>query len=223
MTETSEIFWLGFTRLGEAQILLPAVLAVFGWTVWRAPASRACATRWLLCIAIAATLTTLTKVAFIGYGIGSAAWDFTGLSGHAMFSAAILPVLMRLLAVDQGPARVRWAVASGAALALLVAVSRVMVDAHSVSEVLGGSLCGGLASALALSSWRHLPTLRVPATLWLGVPMAVVLAMHSAPPSQTHDWVTRLSLQISGRSEPCTREALHLGGCSVAEQSAQPS
>lgn len=213
MPDTIETFWAGLTRLGEAQILLPAVLAVFGWTVWRVPASRACASRWLLCIVLAALLTTLTKVAFIGYGIGSATWDFTGLSGHAMFSAAILPVLMRLLAVDQGPARVRLAVTSGYALAGLVAVSRVLVGAHSVSEVIAGGLCGALVSALALASWRRVPPLRVPVPLWLGVPMAILLAMHGAPPSQTHDWVTRLSLQISGRAEPCTREALHLGGC----------
>lgn len=204
-----ELFWAGFTRLGEAQILLPAALAVYGWTVWRAPASRACATRWLACVALAAALTTVTKVAFIGYGIGSATLDFTGLSGHAMFSAAILPVLMRLLTVDQAPARVRRAVAAGYALAALVAVSRVQVGAHSVSEVIGGGLCGGIASALALASWRHLPQFRMPAPVWLGVPAAILLAMHGAPPSQTHDWVTRLSLRISGRAEPFTREALH--------------
>lgn len=207
--ETYELFWLAFTRLGEAQILLPAALALYGWTVWRSPASRACATRWLLCVALAATLTTVTKIAFIGYGIGSASWDFTGLSGHSMFAAAILPVMMRLLTVDQPAAQVRWAVTTGYALAVLVAVSRVMVQAHSVSEVIGGLLCGGVASLLALTSWRHLPPLRVPAGLWLGMPAAILLAMHSAPPSQTHDWVTRLSLRISGRTEPFTREALH--------------
>jgi membrane-associated phospholipid phosphatase len=207
--ESSELFWLAFTRLGEAQILLPAALAVYGWTIWRAPASRACATRWLACVALAAALTTFTKVAFIGYGIGSATWDFTGLSGHAMFSAAILPVLARLLTIDQPPPRVRWAVAGGYALAALVAVSRVRVQAHSVSEVIGGGLCGGLASTLALASWQHLPRLRVPARLWFGLPAAVMLAMHSAPPPKTHDWVTRLSLRLSGRSAPFTREALH--------------
>lgn len=210
------MFWQAYTRLGEAQILLPAALAVYGWTIWRAPAARVCASRWLLCVALAAGLTTLTKVAFIGYGLGSARWDFTGLSGHAMFAAAILPVLMRLLVVDQGPTRVRWAVAGGYALAVLVAVSRVKVDAHSVSEVVGGALCGGAASAIALAMWRHLPLLRVPARLWVGIPAAVVLGMHSAPASPTHDWVTRLSLHISGRPTPCTREALHQGGCSTA-------
>lgn len=213
MLESTSLFWLGFTRLGEAQILLPAALAVYGWTIWRAPDSRACASRWLMAVAAAATLTTLTKVAFIGYGVGNAALDFTGLSGHAMFSAAILPVLMRLLVVDQGPAQVRAMVALGYVLAVMVAISRVKVDAHSVSEVIGGTLCGGFASAAALATWRRLPVLRVPARLWLGVPAAIILAMHGAPPSQTHDWVTRLSLHLSGRSEPCTREALHEGGC----------
>lgn len=217
MLMSSSLFWLGFTRLGEAQILLPAALAVYGWTIWRAPASRACASRWLLVVAAAAVLTTLTKVAFIGYGAGNAALDFTGLSGHAMFSAAILPVLMRLLVVDQSPSRVRAMVALGYGLAVMVAISRVKVDAHSVSEVVGGALCGGLASALALLTWRRLPVLRVPARLWLGLPAAIVLAMHQAPPSQTHDWVTRLSLHLSGRAEPCTREDLHQGGCRIGE------
>lgn len=213
MSESISLFWLGFTRLGEAQILLPAALAVYGWTIWRAPASRACASRWLMAVVLAAALTTITKVAFIGYGVGNAALDFTGLSGHAMFSAAILPVLMRLLVVDRDPGHARAMVTLGYALAAGVAVSRVQVDAHSVSEVIGGALCGGAASAAALATWQRLPVLRVPVRLWLGVPTAIVLAMHGAPPSQTHDWVTRLSLHLSGRTEPCTREDLHQSGC----------
>jgi membrane-associated phospholipid phosphatase len=215
LINASPLFWSGFTRLGEAQILLPAALAAYGWTIWRAPASRACATRWLGWVALAAVLTTATKVAFMGWGIGSARWDFTGLSGHAMFAAAILPVLMRLLTVDQPPPRVAAAVAIGYGLAWLVAASRVQVDAHSVSEVIGGALCGSAASAVALMGWRHLPARRVPMALWLGVPLAIALAMHSAPPSPTHGLVIRLSLHLSGRPVPCTREALHQDGCTL--------
>lgn len=210
------MFWQGFTRLGEAQILLPAALAVYGWTVWRSPAARAGAHRWLLCLAAAAALTTLTKVAFIGWGVGSAALDFTGLSGHAMFAAGILPVLVCLLAQGRAAVPVRAAVAGGYGLAALVGISRVMVDAHSVSEIVGGLACGGLASALAL--WRGRPWPRsgaVPLALLIGVPLAVMVAMHGAPPSPTHDWVTRLSLHLSGHDQPCTREMLHGSGCAA--------
>ena len=42
--------------------------------------------------AAAALITTVTKVAFIGYEVGYAPLDYTGISGHAMFAAAVLPV-----------------------------------------------------------------------------------------------------------------------------------
>ena len=34
----------------------------------------------------------------IGWGIGWAPLDFTGFSGHAMFAAALMPLLLRLAA-----------------------------------------------------------------------------------------------------------------------------
>ena len=51
-----------------------------------------------------------------------------------------------------GSRRARWlALGAGCAVALLVGVSRVVVGAHSVSEVMAGLLVGGIVSAGALS------------------------------------------------------------------------
>jgi hypothetical protein len=47
----------------------------------------------MLPIAMAATLVTATKMAFMGFGWGIASIDFTDMSGHAMLAAAIYPVL----------------------------------------------------------------------------------------------------------------------------------
>jgi len=46
----------------------------------------------------------------------------------------------------------------------------------------------------------------------LGAAMLVWLVAlpFNAPVSRTHDWVTRLSLQMSGREQPYTRRAMHL-------------
>ena len=110
------LFWHTVTRLGEAQLLLPALLAVTAWLALRAQAPRV-ALVWLSTTAVAALLTTATKIAFIGYGLGYAPLDFTGISGHAMFSAAILPLLAR---ETVGAAHPRWhapAVLVGVALA----------------------------------------------------------------------------------------------------------
>ena len=91
--ETSSLlFWHLLTRLGEAQILLPAMVLVTACLTWRHGPTRL-ALGWLASTALAATITTLSKVAFIGYGVGLPALDFTGISGHAMFAAAVLPQL----------------------------------------------------------------------------------------------------------------------------------
>lgn len=198
--------WLVVTRLGEAQILLPAVLATLAWIARRAGAGRP-ALVWLLAVGGAAVLTTITKVAFLGWGVGIAPLDFTGISGHAMFAAAVWPVLVAALAGD----RPRWrglAIGAGYALALLIGVSRVVVQAHSVSEVVAGFALGSLASALALTAPGAV-RLQAPTALALGLAVWLIGAPAKAPPSPTHGWVIRLSLALSGRSEPYTRQMLH--------------
>jgi membrane-associated phospholipid phosphatase len=199
--------WSLVTRLGEAQILLPAMFVALLWLVLLARTPRT-ALWWLAGTAVVALITTATKVAFFGYGLGYAPLDFTGISGHAMFAAAVLPVLAGLLAGGTTP---RWrmaAIGAGYLLGALIAYSRLKVGAHSQSEALAGMLLGSLASALALSAHR-LPDMRPP--LWLGA--GLLLWMLSlpvgAPPSPTHGWVVRLSLAVSDRAEPYSRRAMH--------------
>src|SRR5947208_3636310 len=84
--------WSLIGRLGEAQLLLPAALA-FAWWLARRSEARPLVQWWLSLMALAALVTTITKVAFIGWGVGNAAFDFTGVSGHAMFAAAVYPLL----------------------------------------------------------------------------------------------------------------------------------
>jgi len=208
------LLWSLFTRLGEAQILLPALLAACALLVWRGGARFAWV--WLVAIAASTLLTTASKVAFIGFGWGWPGLDFTGISGHAMFAAAIWPPLLWLCAQPLPP---RWRVAgwlAGAALALLVGVSRLVVHAHSLSEVVAGALLGGAVSALLLwavaqsSPRRWSPLVRWPSgALARGLPLAllawVLLSVTTAAPSRSHDWVTRLALVSSGRSAPFLR------------------
>jgi membrane-associated phospholipid phosphatase len=204
----SRAAWALFSRLGEAQILLPAMGAALFWLL-RTPRGRPLALAWCVAVLAAATLTTASKVAFIGYEVGYAPLDFTGLSGHAMFAAAVLPVLMRMAA---GRARRPWprlAIAAGYMLALLIAISRIKTGAHSVADIVPGFLLGALASAAALRGTR-LPEAPTPA--WLGVALLVWLVAlpFNAPASRSHDWVTQLSLRISGREQPYTLREMKL-------------
>jgi membrane-associated phospholipid phosphatase len=202
----AEEVWVFVSRFGEAQILLPAMLAALLWLALQ-PSSRLLAFNWLAAVLAATGLTTASKVAFIGFGIGYAPLDYTGISGHAMFSAAILPVLLRVPVAHAAPRRAAWASAIGYGLALLIAVSRIQVGAHSLVEVLLGNGLGLLASAWALR-FAPPPGRRPP--LWLPAALALWMALlpGTAPPSTTHGMVTALALELSGRPAPYTRSQM---------------
>ena len=199
--------WQLLTRLGEAQILLPAA-AVAVLALLRRPPGRALVAWWAALLAVAVLITTVTKVAFIGWGVGWPALDFTGISGHAMFAAAVFPLLLGAV-VPSLAGGAAPAVATGAALALLVGVSRLQVHAHTLSEVLAGLALGGAVSAAVL--WRtRLPPMRVSAWPLLLVLLWLTATPTQAPPSRSHDMVTRLALALSGHTVPHTRAELHL-------------
>ena len=196
-------YWILITRFGEVQNLLPAALWVCLALV-RAEATRPLAYRWLLGLTLVTLLDTASKVAFIGWGWGVERWNFTGFSGHVMFSAAIYPLLMATLAAWLAAGWQKVGLGFGFALAALVAVSRVMVDAHSVSEAVLGLLLGSAVTLLAI--WRAgLPQavwrVYVPVLLGLWMLMAPLVA----PPLPTHWMVTRLALLLSGHARPYTR------------------
>jgi hypothetical protein len=219
--ESSEVlfgpaFWHVLTRLGEAQILLPALATVVIALAWQNE-TRALAARWLMGVVLATLVTTLSKVAFMGWGIGSAALDFTGFSGHSMYAAAVYPALFAMLVPVRFVRARHMALGLGCGLAVLVALSRIVVNAHSVSEIVGGLALGAAASAAIVGEGKFaraqlnpvLPSLLV---LW------VALTPFQMPTSRSHALVTRIALALSGHSVPFTRE--HLGQPTIPPSSA---
>ncbi|HET9642699.1 MAG TPA: phosphatase PAP2 family protein [Burkholderiaceae bacterium] len=204
--DTARSFWSLVTRLGEAQILLPALAAMLLWFTLRLRAS-AVAVAWVASVGVAALITTVTKVAFIGWGVGYAPLDFTGVSGHAMFAAAVLPLLAA--ASVSGERARTLGISIGYVVALLIAVSRVTTGAHSVSEAFIGFLLGSMASAWAIAAAR-LPPTHAPKALIVALALWLFLTPAGAPPSRTHSWVTQLALTLSGREQPYTREMMRL-------------
>jgi membrane-associated phospholipid phosphatase len=199
-------YWPLFTRLGEMQLLVRAALIAI-WRMGRESDARPLAAWWLLSLAIATLITTATKVAFIGWGVGIASLNFTGVSGHAMFATAIYPVLFGAFASHAKPWVQRSAIAAGFGLAALVGVSRFMVNAHSVSEIVAGLLLGGLAS-LTVTVLHSLPRAVMGPRSALVVSIWLLIGMLSAPVSPSHSLVTRLALSIAGKQVPYTREDL---------------
>ena len=216
------LFWFVVTRLGEAQILLPALLAGALWLAFARPAgargrladgnphahdhpARRSALRWIVAVVATTVVVTISKVAFLGYGIGSATLDFTGFSGHSMYATAILPVLAAIVAGRRGAI-------VGYLLAVLITYSRVKLGAHSWSEAVSGLVVGAVASGWTLADYlAHPGAVRTP--WWLPLLLAVwlVLLPIKAPPSRTHGLVVSISLKLSGRHRPYTRFELLAG------------
>ncbi|MEM5274459.1 phosphatase PAP2 family protein [Cupriavidus taiwanensis] len=194
--------WHLVSLFGESAYLLPCAVFLALWLYWRgAPGS---ARHWVLAFAAAALLVLASKLAFMGWGIGSAALNFTGFSGHAMMAASVLPVLL-YLAVPAAWRRLGWlAAAAGVGLALLVGVSRLALHAHSVSEVAGGlgvGLCVSLPFILRRTT-PHGPLAMVLASVVLA--SALVMPM-AGTVGASHALIQQLAMLLSGRDRPFQR------------------
>jgi len=204
---SADVLWGVVTRLGESGIVLPLVLIVaIGLSRTAKRAHRALSL--LLPIALGAIVVTATKIAFMGFGWGIASIDFTGMSGHAMLAAAIYPVLAVVFVPPTWPRR-EVATAAAVAIVVLVAVSRVAIDAHSASEVLSGCVVGALAAVVATRSIDRAGGVRL-SIAWLAPPLVWMLLTLPAPPVMpSQDWITGLAMTLSGRDRPYVRADLH--------------
>jgi membrane-associated phospholipid phosphatase len=198
--------WNTITHWGEVQVLVPAAV----WAgLWLLPTAtgRALGWRWVVGVLLAVLITVASKIAFMGWGLGIASLNFTGFSGHAMFAAAILPMVATVLAPSANPGVRRAFGLLGLGLALLVGASRIAIGVHSVSEVVSGLALGMLASWPAQ---RWVPRWHSPVAAWVPGMVAVWLALApvQVPSVQSHPRITQWALQLSGKAVPYTRQDL---------------
>lgn len=194
--------WFRVTSFGDSIVTIPAAAAIILWLLskraWRM------AVWWIVLFGAGLAVVVATKIAFIGWGIGISAIDFTGISGHAMRAMAVLP-LIGCLALNGGSQRIRWAgFAIGLFVALLISVSRVMVDAHSVSEAIIGASLGATISVAFMCVTASL--IRPAVNGWIVVlSLAGLFWISSADPAPTQEILTDISLKLSGHERPFTR------------------
>lgn len=144
--------WMHVTALGDSAVTLPCIGLIALWLLLSA-STRGLAWHWMLLVAGVGAAVAASKLAFMMWGVGLSGLDFTGLSGHAAMSALVWPALLGLLAGRGGWVWRLCGTGLGVLLAAAVAWSRVILHAHSVSEVVLGFALGA-AFALWLL-WRH--------------------------------------------------------------------
>jgi len=159
---------------------------------------------WAMLFGIGMALVVLTKMAFMGWGIGIEAWEFAGFSGHAMRATAVYPVAGYLVFRSSGPRARQLGAAAGVLLSVLISVSRVPVLAHSVSEAVTGAILGLVVAALFIwyASREHQWAMsRMLALLCL----PIVLIAPTVEPVPAETWIANAATYLSGRDKPYTR------------------
>ena len=150
-----------------------------------------------------------TQLLFLGWGVGIASINFTGVSGHATRAAIVFPILATLVRQSGTGVLGRVAApAAGVALAMMVAISRVALHAHSISEVMLGMLLGLI---IAVRCWQknNSSVIAKPKRYYVIATFLIIAAISFALPKFTpHRVLVKISLILSGHDRPYSRNSL---------------
>ncbi|MDR3517034.1 MAG: phosphatase PAP2 family protein [Azospirillaceae bacterium] len=181
------------TNFGDGTVLAPLVVFIAGWTYWCGWKSGAAVLGSSLLGA--GLLITAEKLVMIGCGPAIPVFAIHSPSGHAALSAAVYGSLA-LVTGRQERTPTRYALyLAAAALIGLIAWSRVVLQLHTVGEVIVGLFTGGamcvvtgtlLSPQPAGLTLRWRPAAAVGSTIMLSFQ---VLALFRGPPLAIEGWV----------------------------------
>ena len=199
--------WSFISFFGDSAVVLPTMLATLIILFLIKP-FRTLALQWGALFAATGLVVTLSKLAFMGWGIGIAALNFTGFSGHAALSMAFWPVFLWVIACAVSSQIRKVAAVAGVLLALLIGYSRLEVHAHSLSEVLAGLALGAVAGGclLILKAGKRQPLqINHLFLLILLIPCAMFVRGEKAP---TQSLLGQIATIVGGREKVYTREEM---------------
>ncbi len=169
------------TELGDGVVIALVAAAVLAWLLWRR--SWRAAAYWIAAVGFGQLASTTLKLILqrprpltVQYDVLSA---YAFPSGHATMSMVVYGFLAVLVGRNFSPPR-RWlAYAPAALLISAIAVSRLYLGAHWLSDVLGGLSLGlTWVCLLAIAYYRHpAPRHPAPAPLPRGLPRVALLVL----------------------------------------------
>jgi membrane-associated phospholipid phosphatase len=133
--------WTAITSFGDSALLLPLIAWIAICLLLPVPGWRE-ARRWVIAATICGGGVMLSKLLFMAWGIGPPGLNYTGFSGHTALAILVWPTLAGVLSLG-GTRRQRLSmIALGACMGAAVAVSRLVLEVHSPSEVWLGAILG---------------------------------------------------------------------------------
>jgi len=192
-------FWKNVIDIGHTELMFPLAAAVAAWLV--AGRTWKLALYWCMMFAAGAGLVAMSKVIFLGWGMGIPSIGFKALSGHALCAAAVLPVFFFVALQYAGAA---WRVAGvGCGVAVSIGIGALMVyfDYHSAAEVIGSLVLGLMISIgyFRLSSAFPLPRV----SRWtVSASVLTFVLIFSLKPAMINHQLVDVALHLSGRDLP---------------------
>jgi membrane-associated phospholipid phosphatase len=138
------------TGFGDAAVLLPLAATILFWLVL-GRALRAAAW-WAVSVIFCGGATAALKILFWGCPL------ITGVhspSGHTSLGTLVYGAIALIIALEGGGWRRRIAAAGGVGVILAIAASRLLLDAHSLPEVILGWIIGSACLALFGQRYRR--------------------------------------------------------------------
>lgn len=188
-------YWFFFTKLADTNLTLPLAAVIAAWLLcagaWRAFLN------WCLLFGFGLFLVAATKIAYAGWGIGIAAVDFKGFSGHAMRAASVAPAFIYLLLQRQPRQWQRAGLLFATGFSVAICISRLVLGAHSVSEAVSGLLMGLAISFSFIAFCRRQPIVTLHRG-WLLVAVLALLPLLALKPAPTESWIARIAILLAG-------------------------
>ncbi|MBW1214783.1 phosphatase PAP2 family protein [Pantoea allii] len=201
------MLWKTLTYFGDSMLLIPTAVIIALILPWKSD-NRRTVWYWIMAFGLAGLVVSVSKILFLGFGIGSARFNFTGFSGHSAMSATLWPVMLWLIS---GRWSSRWrvfAIGVGYVIPLMVGLSRLVIHAHSISEVLTGLLLGFTLSTAFLLSQRQTA---LKGFSWPQIAAALlvpVLLLGHGRIATTQQFLEQFSARLAGMEKPYTRADL---------------
>jgi membrane-associated phospholipid phosphatase len=194
--------WISFTHFGGSTVMLSAAVVITAWLIagraWRM------AFWWCGLLGVGLLLVLATKIAFVGWGVGIRSIDFTGISGHSMRATAVMPVLLYLI-LQKRPRLVCVAgVLLGLMFGVLIGISRLILNAHSMSEAVAGCILGGMISLGFILISRNSPK-PVLNRWFIALSLMIVLGAGYAESVPTQRLIRDVALYLAGHERPYIR------------------
>lgn len=162
--------FFGFlTHLGDIAFLLPLSVVVIAILTYQNYSTGA---RLGFVIAANLVLMFMLKLWFYASG-GSTHLNVLSPSGHASFSVAVYGCCAVVLANKRRLAERVLIIGSGAAIALVIVASRVVLHLHTPEEAIIGTLVGGICVAAFSAGDARLQRFQLRLPMWLLVVLMV--------------------------------------------------